>query len=84
MEDLEKLGIEHNPAIAGTDIELTVRSEGGVLPAAQIDGEEIPAGDRYTVHVIARALRLIVPREHVDPSAVDPLAGDSSGGVRTP
>lgn len=84
MDDLERVGIEHNPAIAGTDIELTVRSEGGVLPAAQIDGEEIPAGDRYTVHVIARALRLVVPREHIDPSAVDPLAGDPSGGVRTP
>ncbi len=83
MEDLEKLGIEHAPAIAGTDLELTVRAEGGVLPSAQIDGEEIPAGDRYTVHVDARALRLIVPREHVDPSAVDPLAGESSGGIPT-
>jgi diacylglycerol kinase family enzyme len=83
MDDLERVGIEHNPAIAGTDIEITVRGEGGVLPAAQIDGEEIPAGDRYNVHVIARALRLIVPREHIDPSAVDPLAGDLSGGVVT-
>lgn len=84
MDDLEKLGIEHAPAIAGTTLELTVRTHGGPLPAAQIDGEEIPAGDRYTVNVEARALRLIVPREHIDPSAVDPLlAGDSSGGIPT-
>lgn len=77
MDDLQRLGIEHAPAIPGTDLDLTVRGEGGVLPAAQIDGEEIPAGDRYTIHVDARALRLIVPREHVDPSRID----DRSGAV---
>jgi diacylglycerol kinase family enzyme len=71
IDDLQRLGIEHAAAVAGTNMELTVRSEGGVLPAAQIDGEEIPAGDRYTVSVVARALRLIVPREHVDPSSTD-------------
>jgi diacylglycerol kinase family enzyme len=67
-DDLERLGIEHAPAIAGSRFDLTVRAEGGVLPAAQIDGEEIPAGDRYMVDVVPRALRLIVPREHVDPA----------------
>jgi diacylglycerol kinase family enzyme len=71
MDDLERLGIEHAPPIAGTRMELTVRSEGGVLPAAQIDGEEIPAGERYFVEVVARALRLVVPREHLDPSQTD-------------
>ena len=76
MDDLEKLGIEHAPAIAGSKIELSVRSDGGHLPAAQVDGEEIPAGDRYVVEVIARALRLIVPREHVDP-----LAAEHSGVI---
>ena len=76
MDDLEKLGIEHAPAIAGTKIELTMRSEGGVLPAAQIDGEEIPAGDHYVIEVIARALRLVVPREHLD-------SFEPSGGVST-
>jgi diacylglycerol kinase family enzyme len=80
MDDLEKLGIEHAPAIPGTNLELTIRAEGGTLPAAQIDGEEIPAGDRYTVKVDARALRLVVPREHVDPSSTD----DRSGAVSTP
>ena len=76
MDDLERLGIEHAPAIAGSKIELTVRSEGGILPAAQIDGEEIPAGDRYVIDVIARALRLIVPRDQVDP-----LVPERSGAV---
>lgn len=80
MDDLEKLGIEHEPAIAGQHLELTVRAEGGIIPAAQIDGEEIPAGDRYTVDVVARALRLVVPREHVD-TLDDP---GSSGIQMTP
>jgi hypothetical protein len=71
MDDLERLGIEHAPAIAGTKLELTVRAEGGFFPAAQIDGEEIPAGDRYMIDVNARALRLIVPREHVDSLAAE-------------
>jgi diacylglycerol kinase family enzyme len=71
LDDLQLLGIEHAPPIAGTKLELAIRSEGGILPAAQIDGEEIPAGDRYTIEVIARALRLVVPREHVDPSQTD-------------
>ena len=63
---MEDLGIEHAPAIAGTKLELTVRNEGSGLPAAQVDGEEIPAGDHYVIEVIARALRLIVPRDHLD------------------
>jgi diacylglycerol kinase family enzyme len=71
LDDLQRLGIEHAPAIAGTRMELTVRGEGGILPAAQIDGEELPAGDHYLVQVVARALRLVVPREHVDPSRTD-------------
>jgi hypothetical protein len=37
-----------------------------VLPPAQIDGEELAPASRYEVIVAARALRLIVPREHVD------------------
>lgn len=69
--ELEMVGIRSAPPIAGTRMELTVRTEGGTLPAAQIDGEEITAGDRYVIEVATRALRLIVPREHVEPSAID-------------
>ncbi len=63
VEDLEKLGLAIAPAIAGTKFELTVRSDTGSLPAAQCDGEELPAGDHYVVEVVPRALRLIVPRD---------------------
>ncbi len=69
VDDLARLGFEHKPAIAGARFELEVR--GSPLPSAQIDGEELPAGDRYRIEVIPRALRLIVPREHVDPANVD-------------
>jgi diacylglycerol kinase family enzyme len=71
VAELERLGIQHATPIAGTTFELVVRSEGGVLPPAQTDGEEIPAGDRYALAVVPRALRLIVPRDHVDPSQTD-------------
>jgi hypothetical protein len=43
------------------------------------DGEEIPAGDRYVIEVDARALRLIVPSEHIDALHVD-----HSGAVSKP
>ena len=68
VDDLSLLGFSHAPPIAGSTFDLVVR--GTALPAAQIDGEEIPAGDNYRIEVVPRALRLIVPREHVDPSAL--------------
>jgi diacylglycerol kinase family enzyme len=71
IDDLSALGFEHAAPLAGSKFELAVRTHGGQLPAAQIDGEELPAGDRYYVEVIPRALRLIVPREHLDPSNTD-------------
>lgn len=77
-KELRDLGIENEPAVSGAHMELTVRTQTSSLPAAQIDGEEIPAGDRYVIDVAARALRLIVPREHVDPSHTD-----HSGAVST-
>jgi diacylglycerol kinase family enzyme len=64
VDDLQKLGFSHAPPVSGATFELTVR--GKALPAAQCDGEELPAGDRYRVDVIPRALRLIVPRDHID------------------
>ncbi|HEV7557764.1 MAG TPA: diacylglycerol kinase family protein [Kofleriaceae bacterium] len=63
-EELARVGIDYAQPIAGAKFELSVRSD-TTLPAAQIDGEEIPAGDRYRIDVAPRALRLIVPREHV-------------------
>ncbi len=73
LDDLAQLGLEHAPPIAGSFFELAVR--GGTLPSAQCDGEELPAGDHYRVSVRRRALRLIVPREEVEPSAASSLPG---------
>ena len=63
LDDLSELGLEHAAPISGARFELVVR---GGLPEAQCDGEELPAGDRYRVDVVRRALRLIVPRDHID------------------
>ncbi len=79
VDDLAALGFVHAPPIAGARFELTVRSSNGQLPAVQIDGEELPAGDHYVIEVLPRALRLIVPRDHVDPSNTELSAGHSMG-----
>ena len=65
VDDLAALGFDHAAPIAGARFDLTIR--GGALPACQHDGEEAPAGDRYRIAVVPRALRLVVPREHVEP-----------------
>ncbi len=77
VDELKSLGFEHAEPIAGAKFELGVRTPGGALPAAQCDGEELPAGDRYRIEVVQRALRLIVPRDHVDPSHTDRSAAHS-------
>ncbi len=69
-EDLKSLGISLSEPVVGSRFELAVRNE-GALPAAQADGEELPAGERYRIEVLPRALRLIVPRDHVESAAVD-------------
>ena len=68
IDDLSLLGFAHEPPTTGAKFELTVRAN--PLPAAQCDGEELPVGDRYRIDVVPRALRLVVPREHVA-SAID-------------
>ncbi len=69
VEDLSLLGFSHDAPMTGAKFDLDVRAT--PLPAAQCDGEELPAGDRYRIEVVPRALRLIVPREHIDPANVD-------------
>jgi hypothetical protein len=51
--------------VPGARFELVVRAGDAAPPAAQADGEEIPAGDRYQIAVVPRGLRVIVPREEV-------------------
>jgi diacylglycerol kinase family enzyme len=70
LEDLEQLGFERAAPVAGTNFELVVRNA-STLPAAQCDGEELPAGDRYRIGVARRALRLIVPRDEVEAVGTD-------------
>lgn len=77
VEELSALGFQHAPAIAGSTFDLVIR--GTPLPAAQCDGEEIPAGDHYRIEVAPRALRLIVPTEHVDPAG---MGGMTTGPIR--
>jgi diacylglycerol kinase family enzyme len=60
--DLRNLGFDLAPPVPGRKFELTIHVD-GARPAAQIDGETIPAGDRYEIEVAPRVLRLIVPRE---------------------
>ncbi len=66
IDDLQLLGFSHAPPVSGSRFDLTVRA--ATLPAAQCDGEELPAGEHYRIDVVPRALRLIVPRDHIDPA----------------
>jgi diacylglycerol kinase family enzyme len=68
-DELSLLGFTHDKPITGARFELHIRTT--PAPSAQCDGEELPPGDRYRIEVIPRALRLIVPREHIDPAGVD-------------
>jgi len=63
-DDLRNLGFERAGAVPGARFELVVRSTDGA-PAAQGDGEELPAGHRYLIEALPRCLRLVVPREEV-------------------
>jgi diacylglycerol kinase family enzyme len=64
IEDLQSLGFSHAAGVSGARFDL--RIHGQPLPAAQCDGEELPAGERYRIEVVPRALRLIVPRDHIE------------------
>ncbi|MCE9574511.1 MAG: hypothetical protein K8W52_15290 [Deltaproteobacteria bacterium] len=61
-DDLRALGLDLAPAVVGKKFTLDVKVD-GPRPAAQIDGEEIPAGDRYEIEVAPRCLRLVVPHD---------------------
>ena len=67
--ELAQLGIKPSRPVPGRRFLLTVMQPGAsASPAAQIDGEEFPAGDRFRVECLPRVLRLIVPRA---PDALD-------------
>jgi diacylglycerol kinase family enzyme len=61
-EALEAVGITHSKPFRAARLELSFDvPPGRAALAAQIDGEEFPAGERATVEVVPRAIRLIVP-----------------------
>jgi diacylglycerol kinase family enzyme len=61
-ERLNTLGVEHSKPFRFQTMDLAFESpEGGEPLAAQMDGDEIPAGPRATVRVLPRVIRLIVP-----------------------
>lgn len=60
--ELAQLGIHPTRPVPGRTFMLTA-FQPGVLepPAAQVDGEEIPAGDRFRIAALPRLLRIVVP-----------------------
>jgi len=64
-DDLRNVGLEVAEPIAGSRFDLRIQAEADP-PPAQIDGEELEPGSGYDIQVAARALRLVVPREHLD------------------
>jgi len=60
--ELAQLGIQATRPVPGRTFTLTA-FQPGVLepPAAQVDGEEIPAGDRFRIVTLPRLLRMVVP-----------------------
>ncbi len=59
---LAKLGIRHSEPVKGARFELTILAPwASEPPAAQIDGEELAAADKYRIEVLPRILNLIVP-----------------------
>lgn len=64
---LRDLGLEHSEPIRGRRFVLTVASPGSAgRPQAQIDGEEMVAGERYRIEVLPRCLHVIVPERSLD------------------
>ena len=63
QDDLRAIGLKSLPPIPGSRLTLTVINPGAPEPPpAQIDGEEMPASDRYQISVWPRSLRILVPR----------------------
>jgi diacylglycerol kinase family enzyme len=61
-ELLNTIGVEHSRPFRASRLVMNLSwRTGGAAPAAQIDGEEYPAGDPVSIEVVPRAVRLIVP-----------------------
>ncbi|NOU26931.1 MAG: hypothetical protein HOO96_03400 [Polyangiaceae bacterium] len=60
-DDLNEVGIEHSRNVSGASFDLTFTPEGNIPVYAQMDGEEYELAPRFRIHVLPRALRLVVP-----------------------
>ena len=60
-EDLNELGVEHSKNLQGASFRIELHPHGNVPVHAQMDGEEYPGAQTFSVDVLPRALRLIVP-----------------------
>jgi diacylglycerol kinase family enzyme len=61
-EVLDTLGVAHPPALRFSRATIRITwPPGGVVPAAQIDGEEYPVSNEARIEVVPRAIRLVVP-----------------------
>ncbi|HEU5057277.1 MAG TPA: diacylglycerol kinase family protein [Kofleriaceae bacterium] len=60
--ELAQLGIKPTRPVPGREFTLTAFQPGVLEPlAAQVDGEELPAGERFRIVTLPRLLRMIVP-----------------------
>lgn len=60
--NLREIGIEHSRPVRASSITITLIRPGIDEPvAAQIDGEEFPAGDKFRIACLPRLLRVICP-----------------------
>lgn len=67
---LSRVGLSVSETHNGANFELIIKVASGAWPGAQIDGEEVPAGERYRIAVQPKALHLIVPHDFVEPAKV--------------
>jgi diacylglycerol kinase family enzyme len=59
---LNLVGIEHSRGFRFRQLSMRLVPEGEVAVSAQMDGEEIPGAERFSIDVEKEALRLVVPR----------------------
>lgn len=60
-DQLDALGVRSTGTVQGRRFELTLARPGRPTLAAQLDGEEWVAGDRFEVEALPRALRVLAP-----------------------
>jgi diacylglycerol kinase family enzyme len=69
LEDLAKMGLSHSENFSAQKMRIVLRQRPGGAPLyGQVDGEVFSTTSLVDIEVMPRALRLIVPRDQVDPA----------------